>query len=238
MVFALPRNFLVFLVAALLISSLNIFVVQVQSEDYDGYEYEYEYEVEGDISVEATVKIDNIAANAASKKEQRRLESLRKQAEMQRAQKIAEEAAASEAARAAEIARQLAEEDQLLIIQRRNQGKHGYKKAVGGGSFRTDLPKLADSRFITTTEASTGCVLAELWGKPIAIDEKKHESKKNIDDKKKHSESDMPTKSGRTAADSREGHKEDTGEVAESDAEDTSSAGKGKKPKKPTFREM
>jgi len=216
------------------------FFCHAQGQEEDGYadSYEYEYEYEGGDSV--AVEVDSGASIAEIKKEQRRAEALKKQAEMQEARKAAQAAEALRAKKASQAAQASDEEDQRLLIQRRNQGKRGYKKSVGSAAIRTDLPKLASPKLIATTQVGVGCIPQAEWGVRVVLEEKK----KLVDpDQKKLKEVRGRVQSAEeTASVDPRGGRGKAGEEEEAreakEEEEQVSKGKSKKVKKPSFREL
>lgn len=225
---------------------------QTASEDTyaDGYEYEYEYEGGSEVEVEVEVAADSGMSAAEERKEARRAEAARKQQEQQEARRVAQAAEAAQAAKIKLAAQASAEEDQRLLIQRRNQGKRGYKKAVGSAAIRNDLPQLASTKHIAVTQVSTGCVLAADWGVHVVLEEKK----KLVDpDQRK-------LKEIRARAQPREGERgergdskapgeggegdeggegaQEGGEPGQEDEKVGTKKSKPKKVKKPSFREL
>ena len=212
------------LVLSFLENTHNAIVVAADEDGYaDGYEYEYVYADEDEV-----VDID-VTGNAAQKPG-----STPPAEDPSIAAALVEEQQ-----RALYLARKAAEEQE---IQKRNQGKQGYKQSVGG-SLNTNLTPLRNKRLIELTAADIDCEPLGKWGTRLEVDNKADKLQKDKDlltaaNAKKRANLEGAVGGSLTddIADSNAASDTNTSDGDSSGI--ASSNKKGGKPKKPTFREL
>ena len=239
---------------ALVLGLIITFLYVMSEDGYDGYAYEYGYEeTEGEteighlgeiqggvppptanpsVSEGIIMKENKIFSQTGApsvqrdkeKKEERRLETERLQAQLKEKQRLL---AIEEERRAAALI-DAATRDKERSDFVKSGGSQGYKKSVGGGMKKVIIP-LANERYLDIMAMQMDCVPLKEWG---IISELRNETAAN-DEKSK-------TRDALSRIDGTfEEEKKDEEEVQESKKERKFDNPKVKaKPKKPTFREL
>jgi hypothetical protein len=230
------------------------------SGEGEAYEYEYEYEGEAEASIEAD---GNIKANNSPNNHERKLQSHQEGAgDAKQSRESATTTAApgtptptpdaqhqeADAALAKALQDRLAaEEQERIFIQQRNQGKRGYTPAVANSRMPGNLPKLVNAKLLSTIESTAYCVPAQSWGVFPVVEEKSGAGKApdhlqaQADKLRKHAQSEAGEALAGAGAGDQDGatdSSEGAGDKGSAQSGHGHAAGKGKKPKKPTFREL
>ena len=246
---------------------LHLVAAQVEEMHEEGEAYEYEYEYEGgdegssEVDVQGNIVLDSSnmvqdhteAGNTKAEGIHRTLANVDKEDHSDTKEIGIDPLHDAEIARIAQNLVDLMreEEEERIMIQQRNQGKRGYKKAVASGAIPKNLPKIMTDKMIGVAQNSLGCVLAEEWGVfPVIGDNKEATGKGGsgklqqdaMQDKADILRQHAQNQAGDAIKDANGGG---NGESSDGDGEsnvasDSSASGhgKGKKPKKPTFREL